>query len=133
MSQYIPGQVWTYRARPGEERSYLTILRVEDDPTLGEIVHVRVDGLKMQSRHAPGGVNPTITHMPLSATALDESVVLQFRTAPVPEFAEGYRLWSEATAAGRGGIFGVTVAECVAAMERALNSPDGPANGNSAS
>lgn len=131
VSQYIPGQVWTYRSRPGEGRSYLTILRVEADPRLGEIVHIRVDGLAMASRGSPGGISRAIAHMPLSAPALDRSVVLQIKTVPVPEFAEGYRLWSEATAAGRGGIFAVPVDECIEVMERALNSSEDPADANS--
>jgi hypothetical protein len=38
--KFKPGQVWSYKTRPGEERSTITILRVESSPKLGMIVHI---------------------------------------------------------------------------------------------
>ena len=44
-STYRPGQVSSYKARPGERSSTVTILRVETLPKAGVIVHVRIDGV----------------------------------------------------------------------------------------
>jgi hypothetical protein len=40
-----PGQVSSYKARPGGRSSTVTILRVETLPKAGVIVHVRIDGV----------------------------------------------------------------------------------------
>ena len=39
------GDIWEYKTRPGEERSRITILRIENSPKVGIIVHVAVDNL----------------------------------------------------------------------------------------
>jgi hypothetical protein len=53
-SKYQVGERWSYRTRSGEERSSITVLKVESSPTLGVIVHVSVDGLRMQNAHSSG-------------------------------------------------------------------------------
>ena len=47
MEPFAPGQVWTYKTRPGEEASRIIVCRVETDPKLGEIVHIHVNGLQI--------------------------------------------------------------------------------------
>jgi hypothetical protein len=46
----VPGQIWTYKTRPAEADSHLTILKRETHPKLGTIVHISVDGLRMKNR-----------------------------------------------------------------------------------
>ena len=47
--RYEPGQVWTYNHRHAEEASRATILRIDVHPKIGNIVHVRVDGVAIKS------------------------------------------------------------------------------------
>jgi hypothetical protein len=119
MSKYEPGQVWTYRTRPGEEGSLLTVVKVEAHDELGAIVHIRVDAVAQKNAHAPGGVSRVIHHMPFAADAIDRSVVeLAESGVPVPNtFEHGYRLWKEAFDAGKGGVWTLTVAESISACE----------------
>ncbi|MHC8332010.1 hypothetical protein [Pseudomonas sp. LB3P25] len=41
------GDIWAYKNRPGEDASTLTILRIENYPKLGKVVHIRVDGFRL--------------------------------------------------------------------------------------
>jgi hypothetical protein len=41
------GDVWEYATRKGEEYSRVTIVKIENSPELGPIVHVAVDKVKL--------------------------------------------------------------------------------------
>ena len=108
------GQKWHYRTRPGEEGSYLTVLKVEHSETLGVVVHVRIEGLRIENPFHPEGVSDTIGHMPMAESALDESVtVLESDSLPLADEDDGYQGWRSAFDAGEAGIWSVTVAEVV--------------------
>jgi hypothetical protein len=120
-SQFQPGQVWTYRTRPGEERSRVTVLNVDPDPRLGNLIHVRLDGLAIRSDLSPGGTCGEIGHLPYSEEALAASVLtLESTTQALPEFENGYRTWREQFDSGKAGVWTTPLSECVAAMEGAL-------------
>ena len=104
-SKFVPGQVWRYKTRPGEENSTVTILRVEKTPKLGTIVHVRVDGVRFTN--CTGGPSPTaIEHAPLSRAALEASVTGKVGSVPkVPDHAAGYQDWLSHC----GGVYMITV------------------------
>lgn len=105
--RFAAGQRWAYQTRAGEESSTLTILKVEDLPKLGPIVHIAVDGLKLKTT---GGVQTRIGHMPFSRAALDGSVTrLLAEKVALPDFAEGYSSWKEA----HGGVFTISVAAAI--------------------
>jgi hypothetical protein len=94
-SKYKPGQVWTYKTRPGEEKSTLTILRVEAASKHSRIVHIRLDNIRLRSCN--GGNEPKpFEHMPFAQEALDQSVVKNIRSGPVPDFKNGYSEWRQA-------------------------------------
>jgi hypothetical protein len=121
---FQPGQVWTYRTRPGEEASRVTVLKVEPHEKLGTIVHIRMDGLAVKSPHSPTGVAEVIGHMPYDAAALAKSLIEVVATRDeLPDFADGYRQWREAFDAGQGGVWTLPLDECVTAMEQAMNPP----------
>jgi hypothetical protein len=122
MSKYEPGQVWTYRTRPGEESSRLTVVKVEAHDKLGTIVHVRIDGVAQKNPHSPDGVSRVIHHMPFAADAIDRSVVdlVESGVAIPTSFEEGYRIWKEAVDAGKGGVWTITVAQSISACEETL-------------
>jgi hypothetical protein len=112
-SKFRPGQVWSYKTRPGEEDSFLTILRVEQLPKLGTIIHVRVD--KICLRNCTGGPEPdTIQHMPFTRDAIERSVTkLEKERAEVPDYQEGYNEWRNAC----GGVYTIAVDQAIAVNE----------------
>lgn len=121
-SKYKVGQVWRYKTRSTEPNSTLSILKVEHTATDGNIIHVRVDSLRMRNPHQINGGGSEIGHMPFAETAIDSSVteLLKSDQAVAPDFMEGYEIWREAFAAGKGGIFSVPVSEGVAYSEETM-------------
>jgi len=121
MSQFQPGQVWTYHTRPGEEDSRLTVVKVEPHDKVGTIVHIRVDGVAQKNPHAPDGVSRVIHHTPFAAEALQRSVIELVGDGPVPgSFEQGYAIWKQAFDSGKGGVFTITVAESITFCEEVL-------------
>jgi hypothetical protein len=119
--KYQPGQVWKYHARSTEPDSRVTILRVDSAPELGFIVHVAVDGLAIKSPQNEGGVAKTISHLPFSETAVNKSLTSLERTGPVPEFRDGYQTWRTGFEQHNAGVWSVSVAEAISAMESILS------------
>jgi hypothetical protein len=110
--------VWSYKTRPSEGLSTVTILRVETSPKVGVIVHVRIDGV--QFKNCKGGPAPTtIDHAPFTKIAMDKSVSRQLRTvSELPEFEAGYKDWL----AHCGGVYTVSVAEMVDVNDATFNA-----------
>src|SRR5262249_54834255 len=90
------GDVWEYLTRPGEERSRLTILRVDRSSELGIIVHVGVDNIKLAN--CLGGPEPdSVPHMPFAKKALDASVTKRVASnQSLPAFEDGFENWRSA-------------------------------------
>jgi hypothetical protein len=63
--KYHVGERWNYRTRRGEEDSLLTVLKVESSPKLGVIVHVSLDGLRIENPTFQGH-GPTRVHRRLA-------------------------------------------------------------------
>lgn len=121
-SKFKVGQKWSYRARPGEESSYFIIVKIDNDPKLGRIIHISMRGLKIKNPRSPDGFSEVVSHLPFAEEAIEKSEVkLLEEKVDLPDFKEGYRIWREAFEAGRGGIYTITLAEAVAVMETALN------------
>jgi hypothetical protein len=120
---FAPGQVWTYRTRPGEAASRAVVCRVDADTSAGAVVHVQVEGVAIRNPDADGGVSTIAGHLPLTAAALRESVV-ELRPEPgaCPGFEDAHAAWSAALAAGRAGAFRVGVAEALDALQRAVDA-----------
>ena len=120
---YKPGQKWSYKTRPGEEDSYLIVLKVDKHPVLGDIIHIALRKLKMKNEHLPeGSFSENVDHMPFSQEALDNSdLKLLEEKTDLPDFAEGYQLWREAFEAKRAGVYSIKVAAAVNVMEYGLN------------
>jgi hypothetical protein len=110
--------VWTYKTRPSEGSSTVTILRVETLPKVGVIVHVRIDGVRL--KNCKGGPAPTtIDHAPFTKIAMDKSVSRKLRTvSELPEFEAGYKYWL----AHCGGVYTVSVADMVDVDDATFNA-----------
>jgi hypothetical protein len=122
MSKYKPGQEWSYKTRPGEESSRLTILKVEPHEKLGNVVHIRVSDVKLRSATAPDGVVSVIEHAPYVEEAIDESAVeLMAEDVELPDFAAGYEAWKTAFEKGEAGVFTLPVDKGVEVTEQVLS------------
>lgn len=120
-SKFKVGQVWNYRTRPEDVGSTFTVVKVEESEKLGVIVHISLGGLKFKNPHHPSGFSETVSHMPFSETAIEDSVTTMVRDgADLPEFEDGYAEWRRAFDAGKAGVFTITVAEAVGGMEAAM-------------
>ena len=116
-SKYEPGQEYSFRARPQDPAPRFVVLQVEARPELGTIVHVAVSGVRIENPSAPAGYSERVGHSPITAVALDRSdVKLERVGVPLPDFAEGYRMWRDAN----GGVFTVTLSEYLDVLEAGM-------------
>jgi hypothetical protein len=116
------GEVWRYHTRPSEPDSIVIIVRVDEEPESGTVVHVFVDGLRVRNPRHPEGFSGAISHMPFTESAMAASVTeLLGQADALPPFEEGYESWRSAWDAGEAGVFTITVAEAVEVMEQAIN------------
>jgi hypothetical protein len=122
--KYYPGQVWKYHTRPAETDSRATILRIDLAPPQGYIVHIAVDALTIRSPQSRDGVAKTISHLPFSEAAIDKSLTELDGTGPVPEFREGYQTWRDGFDHHKAGVWTVSVADAITAMESILGGSD---------
>lgn len=120
-SKYKVGQMWSYKNRPQEPSSTFTVVKVESSDKLGTIVHISLQGLKVKNSRHKSGFSDTVSHMPFSAKAIDQSVTkLVKENADLPDYQDGYNQWKQAFDAGKGGIFTITVAEAIEVIENPL-------------
>ncbi len=113
---YKPGQVWSYKTRPGDEESTITILRVESTPKLGIIVHVKIEGFKLENCTGAKG-SSVMDHAPFTKAAINKSVVKLLRTEKdIPDFEEGYKDWLSHC----GGLYQGSVAEALTATNKTM-------------
>ena len=116
-ADYAAGQVWRYHARPQDVGSLLKIQRIDAGPAGGRglIYHISIIGVHI----GPGGVIGEIAHTPVSRETLDGSVTdLVDTDTKFPDAAPGIAEWR----AANGGVFTITVAEIVAAIDQTASS-----------
>ena len=112
-SIFMPGQVWQYQTRAGEENSTLTVLQI-DELENDTVIHIRVDGIR-------AGGPDHIGHLPFSADALEASVTAFIRHGgEIPDFEAGYNQWKQAFESGRAGYWQLTVREALDAITQML-------------
>jgi hypothetical protein len=121
--QFKAGQIWKYKTRKGEENSTLTILKIEQYDSTGQVVHIALGGLRIKNTRIKGGFSEEVGHLPLSQQALQKSVTtLVSENNTLPDFAEGYGHWKEAFDKHEGGIFSIEVSEAVRYLEEVMNN-----------
>src|SRR4029077_19953041 len=116
------GDVWEYETRKGEEKSAVTILKVDSSPELGVIVHIAVEKVKLVNCH--GAPSPdSVPHMPFARRALDASVTKKVASGqPLPDYREGYETWKEAYSKKKAGIYTVGISTAVGVAEKTYRS-----------
>jgi hypothetical protein len=116
------GQIWQYQTRSTEADSTLTIVKIEQTTADVTIVHISVQGLRIQNPNVPDGFGETIGHLPIDVVSLRSSVThLVAQTEVLPDYEAGYAAWKEAFDAGQAGWFTISVSECVGFVEQAVN------------
>ena len=120
-SIFAPGQVWQYETREYETESRLTVCKVEQHETLGEIVHIHLDRLAIASKNAPDGVLRTVSHAPFLAESLRESLVaLETTHGELPDFERGYNMWAKSNIYGEAYVYAIPVAASLDGLQKFL-------------
>ncbi len=121
--RYAEGQVWEYRARPGDEASRLRIQKIEPFPAVegGKAYHIAIAGVNLGSQARSG----IIQHVPVSQATLDASVTrLSSVDLDFGDVEEGIAEWRRA----EGGVFTISVAKIVEVMVETLATGHPPAD-----
>lgn len=117
---FAVGQQWNYPTRPTEPASRLVILRIDDHPKLGRIVHVGVLGAKLRLKADQPAVSWTIGHMPFHEAVLRKNVTgleLVHSDAVFPEFEQSYAGWKIEADAGKKPVWTGSVAKSIEGLE----------------
>jgi hypothetical protein len=117
LNYFLPGQVWQYDTRPGEENSTLTVLAIDEEEDYA-IIHIRLDNINV-------GKDGCIRHLPFSADTIMDSVTgFVKHLDAVPEFKDGYDQWKKQFQTGRAGYWKIPVKEAVEAIGQVMNKKD---------
>jgi hypothetical protein len=120
-SKYKVGQVWSFKSRPSEPNSKLTIVKIASDGKLGNIIHVQVDSVKIKTSTKSEKYTHLVSHMPFSEAAIDSSVTEKLgEVTELPDFQKGYTEWRTSFRAGKAGIFSIPVGKSVEYMETTM-------------
>ncbi len=125
--KYRVSQEWNYKTRLTEKSSTLTILKIEEYPETGKVIHISVRGLKMKNPASSTGYAENLSHLPISEEALNKSVTtLKNETGKKPDSLEldGYSYWKKEFDKGNAGIFTIPVSEIVSTMEKSIVAGD---------
>jgi hypothetical protein len=114
-SNYVPGQVWEYHTRPGDEGSLLRIQKIEQLDKIGPVYHISIIGVHFI--RAP--LTSELQHLPVSRQTLDASVTrLSPSTVQFPDPSAGIDQWR----AAHGGVFSIPVADIVSIIEQSVQA-----------
>ncbi len=116
-TKFQAGQVWSYKTRPHETSSTLTVVKIDPAPDgMEDIISIHIAGLQLLSRN--GHYLNHFQHLPIGKSALEESVLeLQQENVSLPNHKEGYDTWRKAFDAGQAGWFTIPVSECLQGVE----------------
>jgi hypothetical protein len=116
------GDVWEYETRKGEERSRLTIVKVDESPELGVIVHISADNVRFSNCH--GGPEPeAMPQMPFALKAFEASAKRRVASEqPLPRFQPGYDDWRTAYSKKKAGVYVVKVSGAISIAEKTFQT-----------
>ncbi|MFC0426611.1 hypothetical protein [Chryseobacterium scophthalmum] len=124
--KYKVGQEWNYKTRKGEENSTLKILKIEEYPKHGKVIHISISGLKVGNPNVEKGFAKEFTHIPITEEALDQSVTeLVNEKVKLQKNIDGYEYWKKEFDQGIAGVFSISVSEIVDTMEEGIISGNG--------
>lgn len=124
--KYKVGQEWNYKTRTGEEKSTLKILKIEEYPKHGKVIHISIGGLKVGDPDVEKGFAKEFTHIPITEKALDKSVTeLKSEKVKLPKNIDGYEYWKKEFDQGIAGVFSIPVSQIVDLMEESIITGNG--------
>jgi hypothetical protein len=123
IKNYQTGQIWKYRARDGEATSQVVIINSTLIPGKGVIYSVAVEGVQLKNPWITGGIQTNLPHAPVSAGALDLSVLelVGIRPSPLEEYGDAFQEWKQPFDRGEAGVFTIPIAEILNCVEEAVN------------
>lgn len=125
-TKYTIGQEWNYKTRKGEEKSTLKILKIEEYPKQGKVIHISIGNLNMGNPDVEKGFAKEFTHIPITEEALDKSVTeLKKTKVKLPNKIDGYDYWKKEFDQGIAGVFSIPVSEIVDLMEESIITGNG--------
>lgn len=120
-SKYHVRDSYSFKSRDFEPNARLIILKVEHQNKNGNIIHVRVDSIKIKSSENPVKYLTVINHMPFSEAALDSSGLRKIgKDKSISDYSEGYKEWRTSFDKGEAGVFSITVGKAVEYMEQTM-------------
>jgi len=119
-SDFHTGETWRYRTRPHERDSTLFVWRVETLPDGENVVHIKVEGLRLVNPSSPDEKIQVAQHLPLSETALSACVTQRVSTSEALPMPDGYEEWRREWEGGRAGVFSIALSEVIEGLESAM-------------
>jgi tetratricopeptide (TPR) repeat protein len=120
------GPCWKYKTRRGEESSRAIVLGTNEIPNFGAVARVALINLHIVEPNSTTGFAEWIRHLPITKSALDESVTeLHIEPPLVPRQLDtsGYAEWLSTLETGDGvGVWMAPLSEIVQAIEGGLTS-----------
>jgi hypothetical protein len=115
--KYHVGDLWEYETRRREEHSRFVVVRVENSPKIGTIVHIGVDNLIWKTCQGDA-FSQHVPHMPFARQAIDESAIRRVASnSQRPDYKEGHEEWRQAFLEGHAGVYSIPVKYAVAVAE----------------
>jgi len=116
-SDFHAGETWRYQTRPHERDSTLFVWRVETLPDGENVVHIKVEGLRIANPSSSNGETKVAHHLPVSETALSVSVTQRVSTGDALPMPDGYEEWRREWEQGRAGVFSISLSEVIEGLE----------------
>jgi hypothetical protein len=123
--QYSVGQEWNYKT-PTEKSSTLTILKIEEYPETGKVIHISISGLKVKDISSTTGFADKCTYSHIRRGIRQKCHQSEKRNRKKPDSLEldGYSYWKKEFDKGDAGIFTIPVSEIVETMEKSILAGD---------
>lgn len=120
-TKYKVGQEWNYKTRKGEENSTVKILKIEEYPKHGKVIHISIGGLNVGDPDVENHFAKEFSHIPISEKALDDSVTeLKNEKVKLQSKIDGYDYWKKEFDQGIAGVFSISISEIVDLMEESI-------------
>ncbi len=121
-NEFVAGQVWSYQARQDEQKSTLTILKVDYFEN-AVVVHIRLEDIRLKDPSVAQGFRTSVPHMAFLKSALQQSVIKVLNTKiRLPEFSKAYQYWREGDGVGTAWAWHFSVSEALNGLEEIYGS-----------
>lgn len=116
--QFQVGQEWHYQTRNGEENSTLRIVKIERYETIGQMIHIAIQGIRIKNPKYPNSLLEEVLHLPYAENALRNSIThLKNDRVVLPDYEFGYVRWKTAFDEENAGYFGIPLREAIQWLE----------------